>query len=130
LALDFHALTVAAAGVVHDDEGNIRWPVVVGGIITAAMVGLGAATIHQGQEIAAQTATINLLLQRLQSLESMQLTQANDRYRRSDADRELSSIERRLTDRLDAMEARFAAHAAGDELRWQDAQSRKQRGHP
>ncbi len=91
-------------GIIYKEDGEIRWPVVISGVVTALMVGMGAAVISQGREISAMDARQRLVLERLDKIENGSVAATSDRYRRSDADRDLSALETRIEKRLDKLE--------------------------
>ena len=95
-SLDFRSLPSEVLAMmmtaVRKEDGNINWTTVFGGVVTAAIVGLSAATIDQGREISAMRARQEIVLQRLTALESGTSSATSERYRASDAARDFLAV--------------------------------------
>lgn len=88
-----HGLVLAAIiGMVRTQEGEIRWNVVVASVLTAAVVGLAATVISQGQAIAAMQARQEGIIDRVKALEIGTAAATADRYRRSDAEHDFARV--------------------------------------
>jgi hypothetical protein len=108
MSADHYHLLPLLIGIVRTEEGEIRWPVVISGVALALITGMGAAVVSQGKEIARVEARQMSVLERLDKIESGAVMATNDRYRRSDAERDLAGLEARTEKRLERLE-RFHA---------------------
>ncbi len=96
-----------AAAVTRTSEGSINWRNVFGTVVSAAILALAASTIEQGNRISAIHARQEIVLRRLEALETGNATATSERYRASDAARDLARISHDITDlhrRLDRIE--------------------------
>jgi len=95
-------------GVVQDEDGNIRWNVILGSVLAGAIIGLSAAVISKGQTIAALEARQYLVMDRVAALENGNSQATNSRFRREDGEAMERRMNERITDRMISIEARFA----------------------
>ena len=93
---------------ITDADGNIRWNVILGSILSGAIIGLSAAVIQQGQAIAALEARQSINLERVSALENGNSQATNSRFRREDGEAMERRMNERITDRMVSIEARFA----------------------
>ena len=92
-----------------EDDGRIKWGVVIGSILVAAIVGLSTAVISLGKELAAIGARQIIVLERLDRIENGAVAATSERYRLSDALRDQSKAEshmNKLENRIERLEAR------------------------
>ena len=93
----------------QDDDSRIKWGVVIGSVLVAAIVGLSTAVISLGKELAAIGARQMIVLERLDRIENGAVSATSERYRLSDALRDQSKIEamiNKLEARLERIEIR------------------------
>ena len=79
--------------------GEIRWPVVIGGIITAGVVGVSSWLISASQDIAYIKARQEMVITKLASIEASSHPATSKRYTSDDAARDQDMMRREL-DRL------------------------------
>jgi hypothetical protein len=104
--------------MVKQGEGEVGWQRIFAGIITAAIVGLVAATWDQAKEIAAikasREATIKAYGDRIAALENGTTSATSERYRASDAHRDFERIE----ERIQRLEDKQHAHELDDRVKF------------
>jgi hypothetical protein len=89
-------------GMVRDVEtGEIRWPVIVGGIIVAGGVAVGGFIVQMGNTISAVAATQKLMAERLDKIELSVHPSTSKRYTSDDAARDLDLVRSRIKDGRD-----------------------------
>jgi hypothetical protein len=90
------------------------WRLVFHSVVTASILGLATATIDQGRDLSAIAARQEIVLQRLAALESGTNSATSERYRASDATRDIARIEARIQ----RIEESQRAHESEDRLRF------------
>jgi hypothetical protein len=80
--------------MVTRDDGSIRWPVIVGSLITSGIIGLIVVAL----DVSAMKARQGMVIDRLQSLELQQAPATMKRFTSDDAAMMEARIERRLRD--------------------------------
>lgn len=128
-----HAAAMASfiPAIVRDPEsGEIRWSVVVQGVLSAAILGIGASYIQTYREIAelrivqAQRTTdinaipslstkLEYLVREVESLKDGRAAATSDRFRASDAQRLEERMQKeisKISDRLDRVDRDCDAH--------------------
>lgn len=112
---------LALAGAVRTESGALNWTVIVGSVLTAAIIGLGTATIDQGKLIARLEAQRKIDADRIASLENGNSAATNERYRASDAQRDFARFDRQHRDDIDRVEKRLIEQ----ELRLRELERRR-----
>jgi hypothetical protein len=97
----------ALAGMVRTESGALNWTVIVGSVMTAAIVGLGTATIDQGKLIARLEAQRHVDAERIAALENGNTSATSERYRAGDAQRDFARFDRQHRDDLERVEKRL-----------------------
>ena len=93
------AASIFGLGMVRDAEtGEIRWNIVAGGILVAATIAVGGIIISMGNLIAAIEARQQMVISRLEAMESSQHPATSKRYTADDAQRDLELIRTRIRD--------------------------------
>ena len=131
---NFAALSPYLPSIVRDPEsGEIRWSVVVQGVLSAAILGIGASYIQTYREIAeiriiqSQRAAdigaipslatkIEYLTREVESLKDGRAAATSDRFRASDGQRLEERLQKeisKLTDRLDRTDRDCYNHIKG-----------------
>jgi hypothetical protein len=106
---DHFKLLPFLAGVIHDEMGEIRWPIVTAGLATAGIIGAFAATTNMTANISAIDAKQQMVLQRLDRIEASQHPATSKRYTSDDADRDREYFRRefaQITARLEKIESK------------------------
>ena len=125
------ALSPYVPAIVRDpDSGEIRWSVVVQGVLSAAILGIGASYIQTYREIAeirivqaqraadigsipALSTKIDYLTREVESLKDERSAATSDRFRASEAQRLEERLQKeigKISDRLDRTERDCDAH--------------------
>ena len=92
--LHLHAL---GAAMVRDAEtGEIKWNLIIGGVLTAAILGVAGQVISNGTQIAAIIARQEIVLQRIQAMEQSSHPSTSKRYTSDDAARDREMVEKHL----------------------------------
>lgn len=105
----FHFLPVIGGMVRNAETGEIRWPVVAGGIITAALVGTGGWIVGLSREVSVLHAKQEMAMMAISRLEASQHPATMKRYTADDADRDRAAVERtivRMEERILRLEQR------------------------
>lgn len=105
--MSLEPMTPFMLAMVRDEEGNIRWPVVVGGVITAGAVAIAGWLVSTTAQLAKVEARQEIVLQRLNTIEASTHPATSKRYTSDDAreDRERTQREvDRLIERLERVE--------------------------
>lgn len=89
---------LALAMVRDTDTGEIRWPVVVAGLLTAGIAGAVTAVISVSSEVAGIKARQQIVFGRLDVIESSNHPATAKRYTSDDAARDLELIRMRIRD--------------------------------
>lgn len=90
------------AGIVRDSEtGELRWPLIVGSLVVAAVVAVAGLLLKISSEVAANTSMIVLLNADLRDLKSSVHPATAKRYTSDDATRDLELIRARIKDARD-----------------------------
>ena len=93
--LHLHAL---GAAMVRDAEtGEIKWNLIIGGVLTAAILGVAGQVISNGTLVAAIGARQELVLQRLTAIEQNIHPATSKRYTSDDAAHDREIVEKHLT---------------------------------
>ena len=89
-------------GIVRDPEtGEIRWPVVAGGILVAGTVSVGGIIISMGNLISAIEARQQMVIARLEAIEVSAHPATSKRYNSDDATRDAELMRNRIRDSRD-----------------------------
>lgn len=91
------------AGMVTRQDGTLRWPVIIGGVITATIIGIAAWMMATTSTLAKLEARQEIVLQRLSTLESSAHPATSKRFTADDA----REMETRITLRIDRLESRL-----------------------
>ena len=91
-------------GIIRSETGEIQWNVVLSSIMTALMIGLGVTVLEQEKSLAVIKSTLIIHTERLDRIENGQILATNDRYRRSDAEKDFAQLEVRLERRINKVE--------------------------
>jgi hypothetical protein len=84
------------------EDGTIRWNLIIGGIITAGIIGMSVLA----REVSAIAARQEMIINRVIKIEDQQVPATANRFTSFDAD----AMEKRIQDRLDRLEKKLDAH--------------------
>ena len=97
----------------RDEDGQVKWGVVLGGIIVSAIVGLTTMVISFGRDVAALAARQYALSERVDRIDNGISQATADRYRASDAQRDFGRVEQQML----RLEARIERHEQAQGVR-------------
>ena len=93
--------SILGLGMIRDDEGAIRGNLVAGGILVAATISIGGIIISMGNLIAAIEARQQMVIARVEQLESSLHPATSKRYTSDDAIRDAELMRNRIRDSRD-----------------------------
>ena len=95
-------IAALALGMIRDREtGEIKWPVVIGGLLAAGIAGAITMTIAVNADLSAVKARQQVVFERLSVIETSSHPATAKRYTSDDAARDLELIRMRIRDSRD-----------------------------
>jgi hypothetical protein len=88
-------------GMVRDDAGELRWPLIIGSIISAGAIAVGGFLVSVGNEVSAIGARQPIIMERLDKLETANHPATTKRYTSDDDARDQEIMRRALREVLE-----------------------------
>ena len=97
---NYHLLPMLT-GMVRDEGGELRWPLIIGSIISAGAIAVGGFVVSVGNEVSAIAARQRIVMERLDKLETANHPATTKRYTSDDAARDQDIMRRALREVLE-----------------------------